>query len=252
MEKWNIYEIFKQDSTVIAGSTQKDSKFSADFSLALYSNSEKSIEDNQKQFMRAFPKGYSFISFKQVHSNKIINISEYDRFSGWLKSDIEADGVVTTQKGVVLTTFGADCLSLLMYDKVAGVIGAAHSGWRGSAKNIAKELFKVMQQHGAKAEQTLCAITPGIRGCCYEVGQEVVEHFKEYPSAFRKKSNGKFMFDNAKVNYLRLLEMGFKEENIELSPLCTACNLDKFFSYRKEGTCSGRFINYIALTRDDF
>ncbi|HGZ70209.1 MAG TPA: peptidoglycan editing factor PgeF [Nitratifractor sp.] len=248
MEKWNMYDIFEQGESIIAGSTQKDDRFFYDFSLSLYAGDDKEkIKSNREIFREAFPEEYGLVSFYQIHSDKVIDISEYKSFSGWLESDIEADGIVTTQKGVVLATLGADCLSLLMYDKEAGVIGAAHSGWRGTAQNIAKNLFETMQKHGAKAERTLCSITPGIRECCYEVGSEVVEHFKKYPSSFTKKSNGKYMFDNAEVNYLRLLEMGFKKENIEVSDICTGCSTERFFSYRKESGCRGRFMNYIAM-----
>ncbi len=248
MEKWNIFEIFNKEKEIISGATQKSSDFFYDFSLSLYSGDDVSkIEKNREALRKFFPKNYGFVSFYQVHSARVIDISDYEKFSGWHNNSIEADGIVTNKKGVVLATLGADCLSLLMYDKNAGVIGAAHSGWRGTAKNIAKKLYESMQKRGAKAENILCAITPGIRDCCYEVGAEVVEHFLEYPSSFKAKSNGKYMFDNAKVNLLRLLELGFKRENIEVSPVCTGCSTDRFFSYRKENGCNGRFINFIAM-----
>jgi len=250
MKKWEIFDIFNSQKEIIAGTTQKDDNFYHQFSLSIYSGDPiEKIEKNREKFRSYFPDGFGFIALQQIHSNRVIDISNFENFSGWYKNSIEADGIVTNQKGIVLTTLGADCLSLLMYDKEAGVIGAAHSGWRGSAQNIAKELFKVMQKRGAKAERILCAITPGIRDCCYEVGAEVIEHFLEYPTTFRKKSNSKYMFDNAKLNYLKLLELGFKDENIEVSPICTGCATDKFFSYRVEKGCSGRFMNFIAMKR---
>jgi len=251
MKKWKIFDIFNAQKEIIAGSTQKERDFLYDFSLSIYSgDSVEKIKHNREHFCTYFPKNYGFVSFHQVHSKKVIDISKYGTFHGWFAKYIEADGIVTNQKGIVLTTLGADCLSLLMYDKEAGVIGAAHSGWRGSAQNIAKELIDIMQKRGAKVERILCAITPGIRDCCYEVGSEVVEHFYKYPTTFRKKSNGKFMFDNAKLNYLRLLELGLKKENIEMSSICTGCEIDRFFSYRVERGCRGRFMNFIVM-RDD-
>lgn len=250
MKKWEIFDIFNSEKEIIAGATQRENGYCCDFSLSVYSGDPiEKIKENRERFRSFFPDGYGFIALHQVHSNRVLDISDYDTFNGWYENSIEADGIVTNQKSIVLTTLGADCLSLLMYDKEAGVIGAAHSGWRGSAQNMAKELFKVMQKRGAKADRLLCVITPGIRDCCYEVGAEVIEHFLEYPTTFRKKSNGKYMFDNAKLNYLKLLELGFKDENIEVSPICTGCETDKFFSYRVEKGCSGRFMNFIAMKR---
>lgn len=250
MKKWKIYKIFNKQEGITAGSTTKDDNFLYKFSLALHTDEDiEQIKQNRTHFASFFPKDYGLVSFYQVHSTKVIDISKYDIFTGWFDNSIEADGIVTTQKGIVLTTLGADCLTLLMYDKKAGVIGAAHSGWRGTAKNMAKSLFEAMEKRGARAEQTLCAITPGIRQCCYEVGSEVIEHFKEYPDSFMQKSSGKYNFDNARVNYLQLLELGFLESNIELSPICTGCQSDRYFSYRKENGCSGRFLNFIVMEK---
>lgn len=250
MEKWTIYDIFNKQESIVAGSTVKSSNFFYKFSLAVHTGEDiEQIKQNRAHFASFFPKDYGFVAFNQIHSSRVVDISEYDTFIGWPENSTQADGMVTTQKGVVLTTFGADCLTLLMYDKIAGVIGAAHSGWRGTAQNVAKALFEVMAKHGAKPERTLCAITPGIRQCCYEVGSEVIEHFLKYPSSFVKKSNGKYNFDNATVNYMQLLELGFLESNIELSPICTGCQSDRYFSYRKENGCSGRFVNFIAMKK---
>ena len=248
MKKWEIFDILNRENSIIAGATQKEIKAPSLFSLSPYSGDPiEDINKNRLTFAANFPKDYAFISLHQFHSDKVIDISDFEPFSGWYNKTIKGDGLVTTQKGVVLATFGADCLTLLMYDKSASVIGAAHSGWRGSAQDMAKKLFLTMQKRGAKAKNTLCVITPGIRECCYEVGQEVVDNFKEYPSTFYKKSNGKYMFDNAKLNYLKLLELGFEEENIEISPICTGCQTNNYFSYRKESGCSGRFMNFIAM-----
>ena len=248
MQSWSIYKIFNNDSSILAGSTTKNLEKAYSYSLAIHTGEKlDSIELNRSEFSSEFPKNFKFVSFLQVHGTDIVDVDNIAEFDGWLKSNIKADGMVTTKKGVVLSILTADCLGLLAYDDVAKIIGAAHAGWRGTANSIAKSLIDAMVKKGAKIENIKVALSPSIKSCCYEVGEDVAKNFFNYPDSLVKTSHNKWHLDISIVNNLQLLEIGIKEENIEVSKICTSCNSNTYFSYRKECGCSGRFINYIAM-----
>lgn len=248
MKDWKIYNKFNSLNEITAGTTTKDGNKYYNFSLALHTGeNKKEIEINREKFSNYFPKNYKFISLTQIHSNKVLDANDLISNNKWNR-DIEADGIVTNKKEIVLTILTADCLAILMYDKKAKVIGAAHAGWRGVDQNISKELLQTMQKYGARAENIIVAISPSIRGCCYEVGEDVAKHFFKYPNAINKKLNNKFNLDISIVAKEQLLELGFIDKNIEISPICTSCQNSNYFSYRKECGCSGRFMSFIAMS----
>ncbi len=246
MKKWQYY-ILSNSSKVLSASTTKESTRYNSFSLAIHTgdNIEKILE-NRDYFKNSFNKSLKFVTLKQVHSDKIINIDKYEIINGWVELPIEADGMVTTKRNIVLNILTADCLAIIAIDKRKNIIGAAHAGWRGTKLEISKKLIVNMQKLGAKIEDIKCAISPGICLNCYEVGQEVVDEFKDYPKSIKKKSNGKYLFDNRLVNIEQLISIGINKENIEIANFCTYCDNDKFFSYRK-GDIKGRFVTYIGM-----
>jgi len=246
MEKWNIYKIFNSQKNLIAGSTTKDLTKNYSFSLATHTGEDiKQIKKNRDYFSSFFNEDAKFVTLNQIHSNTIIDISKYKKNKKWVNLQIDADGMVTNEKNVVLNILTADCLAILAYDKKSKIIGAAHAGWRGTKDDIAINLIKKMQELNAKKEDILIALSPSIKSCCYEVGYEVAKHFFNYKDAIVKTSNDKWHLDISIVNFNKLLDLGIKEQNIEISSICTACSNKSYFSYRKECGCSGRFINFI-------
>ena len=248
MKSWSIYKIFSNDKSIIAGSTTKDRNFDYSYSLAIHTGENvESIELNRKDFSEKFPSSFKFATLNQVHGSKIVDIDKINSSSKWFGSDIDADGMVTSKKNIVLNILTADCMALLAYDSNAKIIGAAHAGWKGSAKNIAKNLIDLMLKKGSDIKNIKVALSPSIRACCYEVDCSVAKEFFKYSDSLVKTSHNKWHLDLSIVNKLQLLNLGIKEENIEVSPICTSCSSDRYFSYRKECGCSGRFINYIAM-----
>ena len=248
MKSWLIYKIFNNDNSILAGSTTKNLDKAYSYSLAIHTGENvESIALNRKDFSNKFPSNFKFATLNQVHSDKIVDIDNINFSSKWFGFDIDADGMVTSKKGIVLNILTADCMALLAYDNKAKIIGAAHAGWRGSAKNIAKNLIESMLKKGAKVDNIKVALSPSIRACCYEVGENVAKEFFKYSDSLVKTSHNKWHLDLSIVNKLQLLNLGIREENIEVSPICTSCRSDKYFSYRKECGCSGRFINFIAM-----
>ena len=162
----------------------------------------------------------------------------------------EYDALVTKRKNVLLTTCHADCLAVYLYDKENKVIGLAHAGWKGTLGKIAvKTLQKMCKELGANEKTTIAAISPGISKCCFEVGTEVYEAFKEnlsYVDNYTvKKENGKYNLDLKGINLKQLHDCGIT--GVELSPYCTSCNTDMFFSHRKEKGKTGRMCAGIVM-----
>ena len=127
------------------------------------------------------------------------------------------------------------------------MIAAVHAGWKGTKAGIAgKTVKKMIETFGCDPEDIIAFIAPSIGRCCYEVGADVAEHFHEVEGAY-DKAGQKYMLDLPFINQKQLLNAGLKEEHIELSGQCTSCEADRYFSYRKEQGCSGRFMSMIAL-----
>jgi copper oxidase (laccase) domain-containing protein len=109
-----------------------------------------------------------------------------------------------------------------------------------------------MRDHfGSHTEDISAAIGPSIGPCCYEVGEEVAANF--LTGSFQEKvvvansNGGRGKLDLRKANRLLLLESGVEEGNISVSPLCTSCNTDLFFSYRREGAPTGRQLSFVVM-----
>jgi len=248
MKKWKIYKIFNNQDNIIAGTTTKNLKKPYSYSLAVHTGEKlEKIKINRENFENTFLKKFKIVTLSQVHSSKIIDADRLENFSSWLNEKIEADGAVTSQKNIMLTILTADCIALLAYDYKNKIIGASHAGWRGTKDNIAKNMIDLMVKKGAKIENIKVALSPCIKSCCYEVEEDVAKHFFEFKEAIVKISEKKYHLDISIVNKLKLLNLGVKEENIELNNTCTSCSSQEYFSYRKELGCSGRFISYIAM-----
>jgi YfiH family protein len=247
MKKWHIYKIFDKYKKLIAGTTKRDRNREFDFSLALHTGEDRDkILKNRGEFKKEFPPNFKFISQYQVHSNRVVDVDNLELSNSWEEFTLNSDGFVTTKKRVVLNILTADCTAVLAYSPDRDIIGAVHAGWRGVRGEIAVNMVKLMEKKGAKADKILIAVSPAIKGCCYEVGEEVAREFADYPQAITKR-DGKIYLDITDALKIQLIRYGVKEENIEVSPICTACSNSDYFSYRKECGCSGRFVSFIAM-----
>lgn len=156
------------------------------------------------------------IFMEQVHGTEVVSCDK-DCAGHWVP---EVDGLVTTEKNLFLCVNTADCVPLFFYEPVNQIIGIAHAGWRGTLGEIGKKVVeRLIEKHGGKIENILVGIGPSICGKCYEVDKERFDR-KDY-------------LDLKGINAKILIDAGIKPENIEISPYCTSCNNDKFYSYRK-------------------
>lgn len=179
----------------------------------------------------------------QVH-DKNIRIIDNDSTN----SILEYDGLMTDCPGKMIATCYADCVPLLMFDPTKKVIASVHSGWKGTLKLIGKEAVKMMvEKYDSKIEDILVGIGPSIGPCCFEVNEDVYEQFRKILPVGAFKDKGKMFVDLWNSNIQIFLDAGIKRENIECKGICTACNSDRFYSFRKGDKDKGRMAAYIML-----
>lgn len=165
----------------------------------------------------------------------------------------KADALVTATPGLALSILTADCQPVLFADTKAGVIGAAHAGWRGALDGVLEATLDAMEQIGAQRSAIRATIGPCISQRAYEVGPEFLDTFlAEDPDSTRFFANGagdRYMFDLPGYGLHRLRSAGVAEA--EWIGHCTFGNEARFYSYRRtthRGEADyGRLISCIAL-----
>jgi YfiH family protein len=228
----------------------------AEYSLDLGNsswNTPERVSKNRRCFLSALHlEDAHLITLRQVHSNCVYIIED---ISGrWNQS--EGDALATRVENVALAVNVADCIPILIADPVNNAVAAVHSGWRGTLSRVLLQTIREMQQaFNSNPATLLVAVGPGIRACCFEVGMEVAGLFGEkYPGCnLAKPINarpGKYLLDLCGALYVQLDLAGVPPENRYDLGACTCCNTGEFFSYRAEGTVSGRMMAVIGLSRE--
>jgi YfiH family protein len=238
--------------------TTKSNDLPYTFSLALHTGEDaENIVANRNKLSNLLNsrEPLHYIVANQTHSDNIKIITNKET-KGWesLENAVEdCDALITDVKGVVLNILTADCVPILLYDKQKEVVAAVHAGWKGTkAKIVAKTVNKMKEVYGCDPKEIIAGVAPSIGRCCYEVDADVAQHFFDIPEGFTPVGE-KYMLDLPFINKEQLLHAGIKEKNIEMSYTCTACEVERFFSYRKEQGCSGRFMSMIGIknTKED-
>lgn len=215
---------------------------------------------------------WRLVTLRQIHSDLIhcVNSVPEEQFAG--------DGLITATPGLLLAIQTADCLPVILVDATRHAVGVFHAGWRGTVKRIVEKGVGEMQRcFGSRPRELKAAIGPGIRSCCYEVGEDVRIKFEsqfaygaslfhevkesdpvreKYPLLFlTARAPGhsdlpkKIFLDLVEANRRQLLDAGVLKKNIEASPHCTNCRPDLLFSYRAEQGKTGRMLA-VAGIRD--
>lgn len=179
----------------------------------------------------------------QKHTNKI----------HLLDSDLKpvvADAVITDKKHILIGVLVADCVPILIYDNIRGIIGAVHAGWRGTAKQILKETITAMQERfGSIPAEISVAVGPSIRQCSYEVDEDVHQAVQKATGKgdYFSRQGNKYFIDLSSANRIQALDMGISPDNIWQSEDCTFCNPHKYYSYRHSGGSTGRQGGFIGM-----
>ena len=158
----------------------------------------------------------------------------------------EGDALVTARRGLLLAIGTADCLPVLLADEEAGVIGAAHAGWRGTLGRIAARTLEAMVERGADPARIRAAVGPGICGERYPVGEDVARQFREAGlGGSVLERSGQPHLDLAGANRAVLLAAGVRPEHLWVSGRCST--EPDFYSYRRDAGRTGRMWAVLGL-----
>lgn len=206
------------------------------------------VHENRRRCRQALGVDH-LLTLYQVHSPTVIHIEKpFDSEAP------KADAMVTTVPGIALGVLAADCMPFLFADPDAGVIGAAHAGWRGALAGVLEQTVKAMTALGAKPARIIAALGPCLRQKNFEVGLDLVEAFTEkHPLAEQFFAPGisdeKRQLDLAGFGRWRLAESGV--DAMDDLGVCTIAAAERYFSYRasrRRGEPDyGRNLSAIAL-----
>lgn len=152
------------------------------------------------------------------------------------------DGLVTDQSELALSVVAADCALVLLADAEAGVVGACHSGWRGTVAGITGRTVEAMVALGARAECMNAYLGPCISTAAFEVGEEVADQFRS-DEVVRHAEWPRPHVDLRAAIRRQLAEAGVGAVEVDAS--CTVFDA-RFYSYRGEGGTRGRMLGYIG------
>lgn len=170
------------------------------------------------------------ISGRQTHSTRVSVITDAP-----LNETPQSDGLVTRASGIALAVLSADCMPILFADSAAGVVGAAHAGWRGALAGVIEETVAAMVRLGSRRRQIRAAVGPAISRENYEVGPEFKDEFlsKDPSSArfFGRDAAGRLVFDLPRYG----LDLLGRARICEAHWIghCTYADPARYFSYRR-------------------
>jgi polyphenol oxidase len=188
-----------------------------------------SVAANRARVVQALAPGAKLVSLAQIHS-AIVHVVDHD-WNFDLRRD--GDGMVTARPGVMLGILTADCTPVLFADAQAGVIGAAHAGWKGALAGVLENTVAAMVTLGAKPARIRAAIGPAISQANYEVGADMMARFDA--------ADGKFFIASDRPDHCRFDLPGYARMRLERAGvgqvgdlgLCTYPPDNGFFSYRR-------------------
>jgi YfiH family protein len=198
------------------------------------------------------------VGCQQVHGSAVAVVDVGDAGRGMspdLPSVEGADAMVTATPGLYLLALSADCPPVFFYDPVRRVAGLAHSGWKGTVARIAYNVVEALVDNfGSEPADIVAVVGPGIGPCCYEVGPNVVEAVEaaflgawSLPNPLLETRNGSTYFNLWEAIRRALLDAGLRPANITVEAVCTAHNLDVFYSHRAEHAQCGLFGAVIGM-----
>jgi polyphenol oxidase len=186
------------------------------------------------------------VTMKQVHGDAIIEITDHK-----LKEAGEADAMVTKERGIFLGVLTADCVPILLVAPERGIAAAVHAGWRGTLAGIAANTVKrLIETYGISSTELQAALGPSIGPCCYDVKDDVtrplLDRWGELAAASLEGKAGKSYLDLRRLNDRILQNAGLPERQIFHVGPCTSCASEEFFSYRRQGSQTGRQMSIIG------
>jgi len=212
------------------------------FNLALHVADDRSaVLANRDLLLRYYNLPSEPVWINQMHSNISMDADS-------VTSIIEADATYTKKIGTVCGVLTADCLPVFVSNKEGTVVGIAHAGWRGLADGIIESLI---ESFDCNSEDLVVHLGPAISKLSFEVGSEVKTQYlsknKNFESCFTYFNNKYYLdlYDAARV-VLKSFGIG----SISGGDRCTYKEIDKYFSYRRDGKCSGRMAHLVWMEKN--
>jgi YfiH family protein len=202
-------------------------------------DSPEAVEANLGRLAEAagVPRDHLF-GVTQVHGTAVVEAPALET--------AQADAIWSGRAGDAVGVKTADCVPLLLEDRVGRRVAAVHAGWRGTIDEIARAAVEALQRAGSRPADLRAAIGPSIRSCCYQVGDELAGRFV---AAF---GDGVCVFRDARPHLdlqlavrATLRRAGVPEAHIDDLGLCTACDA-RFFSHRRDKGQTGRHLSFVA------
>lgn len=178
---------------------------------------------------------------KQIHSTVVHQANSPEL------NQLEGDGLTTRTPGLWLGIKTADCVPVLLADAKNHAIGALHAGWRGAAHGILASCLQQWQStFESRPADIFAAVGPSIGGCCYEVGPEVSTLFQQlFPE--RPELSGVAKIDLREAIRRQLEAAGVPPGHIDTAQMCTQCEPEWFYSFRRERDLAGRMFSAIRI-----
>ncbi len=212
----------------------------------------EAVQENRARASRWFGLAPSRLAtVHQVHSPDVVVVTEEN-----VTERPAADAMVTATPGIILGVLAADCGPILFADAEAGVIGAAHAGWKGALYGVLENTIDAMIALGARRQNIRATLGPSISSANYEVGPEYVARFIEHDPAYaayftQSAKPGHAMFDLPALTLKRLADAGVQASSLGL---CTYADPERFYSYRRTTHAGepdyGRLLSAIAVGED--
>lgn len=197
---------------------------------------------------------HDLVFTRQVHTDVVKTVTAADRGRGlFFPVEEDCDALITRERGAALAVFSADCGTILLYDPKVQAVGAVHAGWRGTALGIAGKAVEAMaREFGCDPRDIRAALGPCISRCCFETNRDVPDAMLRVlgDDALEAidRAGEKFHVDLKLLNTVWLRRAGV--ERIDVSPDCTCCQPDRFWSHRRTGERRGSLASIVMLPGD--
>ena len=199
---------------------------------------KENVDNNRKKLASKYDFDNNHLFYmNQVHGN---NVEVITKDSPNLIDN--CDGIITNEKNLTLMVMVADCIPIIFFDKIKGVIAAVHAGRNSTFQGIVEVTAKKMiNEFECEAKDIEIIFGPSIQKCCYEVNEELVQIVKK---SFGEEFVNNRLIDLQCINKMLLNKLGIF--NITISNTCTKCSNEAYYSYRLNKKC-GRFSGIVTI-----
>jgi hypothetical protein len=186
------------------------------------------------------------VRVRQVHGSNVVRVTQpADALVG------DADALICDVPGLAIGVVTADCLPVLIATP-SGAVAAAHAGWRGLAAGVLAATVAALREIAPDADRAVAVIGPHVGASCYEVDEPVVRGLAArfgdaVEAAMRESRTSHWKIDLAGLARLDLERAGLASDRIAtFADACTACDPDRFHSYRRDGPDAGRLVHFVV------